>query len=179
MKAPLTDTQILTLREILQAESRQCLDRLRQAAHAELRIQLVRALSDGILTRPEIQRLCRSFQGFAQVYGGAVAPEADGGVPSSPDLADEIVRFALGRFEREPAVLAEDPAHRRAYAERIRALIDAGFAKTLAILSESPAEILEELRRIRRAIAGRLDVFTREGTHTPGARRAEPLPLAG
>lgn len=178
MKASLTDTQILTLQEILLAESRQCVERLRRAAHAELRIQLVRALSDGILTRPEIQRLCQSFQGFAQVYGGAV-PEADGGASLSPELADEIVRFALGRFELEPAILARDPAHRRAYAERIRTLIDAGFAKTFAILSESPPEILEELRRIRRAIAGRIEVFIREGVHVRDARRAEPLPLAG
>lgn len=175
----LTDSQILTLREILGAESRACLDRLRHAAHAELKIQLIRSLSDGILTRGEIHTLCRSFQGFAQVYAGAIPPEADGGrSPAAPaQLAEEISRFALARFEREPRILADDPICRKAYADRVRTLTDAGFAKTLAVLSESPAEVLNEIRRIRKAIGLAIDSFVRDGIHAPRANA--PLPLAG
>ncbi len=173
----LTDSQILTLREILGAESRACLDRLRHAAHAELKIQLVRALSDGILAREEIHTLCRGFQGFAQIYAGTIPPEADGGRNTLPpaQFAEEITRFALARFEREPRILADDPACRRAYADRVRTLMDAGFARTLAVLAESPADVLAEIRRIRKAIVLAIDTFVREGLHAPAA----PVPLAG
>lgn len=158
-----------SLQHLLGRETQECLRRLRAAAHHELTVQVVREISEALLSPIQIQHLQRHFQGFAELYTGTASTAggdcSDGDPLPCPDrTADRIARFAIVCVEAARMPFPVRPAARRATPRHLATLVRRGFERTAALLTDSPDDVLRELAQIHARVRGRLEAVSRRPT---------------